>query len=271
MKKTVLLTAVLFSITQSINAQCNDAVPLPYVENFDTSLPPDLPDCTYSYRQTFVGSEWDCAIAPNSSFTGNVGRYSTYSDVGWGMTCDFILRPVQLAAGSIYNVSYKYANEDNQAAIDILRVSLSSANAEIQIPLESHESISGAAPVNHSVEFTITSTATYYLRFSLETSGNQGILYLDDIKIEETGITGIPDPALAGIIYYPNPVKDRLTITNTTGSENLELYSITGQLLYAQPSSENATLIDFQNFPAGIYLLKPGLKNSTKTISIIKE
>lgn len=271
MKKTVLLTAVLFSITQSINAQCNDAVPLPYTENFDTALPPDLPDCTYSYKQTFVGSEWECVTAPNNSFTGNVGRYSTYSDVGWGMTCDFILRPVQLTAGSTYRVSYKYANEDSQSAIDILRVSLSSANAEIQIPLELHESISGATPVDHSVEFTITSTATYYLRFSLETSGNQGILYLDDIKIEETGITGISSPALTGIGYYPNPVKDRLTITNTTGSENLQLYSITGQLLHAQPSSENATVVDFENLPAGIYILKTGLQNSNKSISIIKK
>ncbi|PZR20621.1 MAG: hypothetical protein DI539_10390 [Flavobacterium psychrophilum] len=246
-------------------------MPLPYTENFDIALAPDLPDCTYSYKQTFVGSDWDCSIAPNNSFTGNVGRYSTYSDVGWGMTCDFVLRPVQLTAGATYKVSYKYANEDNQAAIDFLRVSLSSADAEIQIPLELHESISGVSPVTHSVEFTITATATYYLRFSLETSGNQGILYLDDIKIEETGTTGIPGHELAGISCYPNPVKDRLTITNTTGSEELELYSITGQLLHTQPSSGNDTVMNFENFPAGIYILKTSLQRSNKTIRLIKE
>jgi hypothetical protein len=270
MKKITLLAAML-SLTPIIHAQCNENASLPYLENFDTALPPDLPDCTYSYKQTFVGSDWDCITAPNDGFTGNVGRYSTYSDVGWSMYCDFIMRPVTLTAGMAYKVSYKYAHNDNETAIDFLRLGVFTNGQPEPIELAVHEGITGTAVINHSTElFTVPTTGSYYLRFSLETAGNQGILYLDDIKIEEMGVMEIKDNELTKISFYPNPVKDQLTIT-TTGVEIIELYNTAGQLLLTQPSTDTTTIVNLENISSGIYLLKTSSHKTTKTVQLIKE
>ncbi|MHA3788769.1 T9SS type A sorting domain-containing protein [Flavobacterium hauense] len=272
MKKITLFTAMLLSVMPLLHAQCNDNAVLPYLENFDNALPPDLPDCTYSYRQTFVGSDWECVTAPNNGFTGNVGRYSTYSDVGWSMYCDYILRPVPLTAGIAYKVSYKYAHDDNETAIDVFKLALYSNGVPTEIELASHSGITGTEVVNHSTEaFTVPVTANYYLRFSIESSGNQGILYLDDIKIEETGVMATADNKAISLDCYPNPVKDVLTITNTTSRDKLLLYNMAGQLLLAQAASETATTLNFENIPAGIYLLKAASERGSKATHLIKQ
>lgn len=271
MKKITLLAAMLLSLTTAMHAQCTGTLPLPYFENFDSTLPPDLPDCTYSYKQTFVGNEWECAEAPNSSFTGNVGRYSTYSDVGWSMYCDYILRPVELTAGTAYKVSYKYAHNDNETAIDAFRLGLSS-NDQPSIELASHVGVTGTEIVNHSTElFTVDATGNYYLRFSLESSGNQGILYLDDIKIEEMGIMATADISSTIINCYPNPVKDIVMVSNTTTQDKFELYTIAGQLLLTQAGTETTTQFNLENLSAGIYILKTASEGSTKTTHLIKQ
>lgn len=272
MKKITLLAAMLLSLTPRANAQCNENASLPYLENFDAALPPDLPDCTYSYKQTFVGSEWETAAAPNENFTGNVGRYSTYSDVGWSMYCYFIMRPVTLTTGMAYKVSYKYAHNDNETAIDILSLGMFTNTQEDPIELSVHEGITGTAVINHSTElFTVPTTGSYYLRFSLETGGNQGILYLDDIKIEEIGVMETNDNEFTTISHYPNPVKDQLTITNTTGGEIIELYNTAGQLLLTQPSADATTIVNLENISSGIYLLKTSSHKASKTVQLIKE
>jgi len=270
MKKITLLAAILLSFP-SMNAQCNENAQLPYLENFDTTVPLGLPDCTYSYRQTFVGNEWETAAAPNNNFTGNVGQYSTYSDVGWSMYCDFIMRPVTLTTGIAYKVSYKYSHNDNETAIDFLRVGVFNNGQPDPIELALHEGITGTAVINHSTElFTVPATGSYYLRFSLESAGNQGILYLDDIKIEEMGVMEIKDNELTKMSFYPNPVKDKLTIT-TSGGETIELYNTAGQLLLTRRAADTTTIVNLENISAGIYFLKTTSYQASKTVQFIKE
>ena len=272
MKKITLFTAMLLSVIPLLHAQCNDNAVLPYLENFDNALPPDLPECTYSYRQTFVGSDWESVAAPNNGFTGNVAQYSTYSDVGWGMSCYFIVRPVELTAGMAYKVSYKYASDNNDTAIDAFKLALYSNNVPTEIELASHSGVTGTEVINHATEaFTVPVTENYYLRFSIESSGNMGILYLDDIKIEETGVMAIAHNKAISLDCYPNPVKDILTINNTTGGDTLQLYNMAGQLLLAQAASETATTLNFENIPSGIYLLKAASERGSKTTHLIKQ
>lgn len=271
MKKITFLAVVLLLSAHDLHSQCTD-VALPYFENFDTALPPDLPDCTYSYKQTFVGSDWECITAPNTNFTGNVGRYSTYSDAGWGMWCDYILRSVQLTAGMGYKISYKYAHDDNDTAIDAFRLALFSNNQPTTLELASHEQVTGTEVINFSTEiFTVPTTGNYYIRFTIESAGNQGILYLDDIKVEEMGIMAANDTVFSQMSLYPNPVKESLTITNTNSLETLELYTITGQLVLKQPAADTTTIINLDNLPSGIYILKTSNQQASKTMQLIKE
>jgi hypothetical protein len=272
MKKITLLTIFLLSFVANTKAQCNDDVPLPYLENFDTTILPDLPDCTYSYKQTFVGSDWEAVASPNSDFTGNVAQYNTYSDAGWGMWCSYILRPVQLTAGMAYKISYKYAHNDNETTIYALRTNIYSNNPQPEISIGNHEAITGTDVVNYSSElFTVPTTNSYYLRFDIESAGSEGILYLDDIKIEEMGVMGTTENTTLVLSCYPNPVKDILTITNTAALEKLELYSLAGQLLITQSVSSQTASLDLEHLPSGAYFLKAKSGLAVQTLQVIKQ
>lgn len=273
MKKITLITLMLWAFAPKAASQCSEPVSLPYHEDFDTAVLPDLPECTFSYRQTFVGNEWEAAAAPNNSFTGNTARYSTITDVGWSMMCNYILRPMQLENGKAYKISYKYAHDNNDDAIDFLRVILSHNTSEqSNIEIAVHEGISGTEIVNYSSDlFTVPATGTYYLHFDIESSGNQGILYLDDIKIEDMGIMSARDNSLTTLACYPNPVKNVVTITNSMPLDKLELYTVTGQLLLAQPLNEQTTTIALEDLPTGMYLLKAESGAASKTIQLIKQ
>lgn len=270
MKKITLLAAMLFAFVTSTIAQCNEA-PLPYHENFDTAELPYLPDCTYSVKQMFGGNDWQTVAVPNAGFSGNAASYDTNSIENQAMYCYYYMRPVQLITGMAYKISYKYAHDGTATPIDHLSVKLNYGGLG-EISISSHEEISGTDVVNHSSElFTVPITDSYYLYFNIESEGNQGILYLDDIKIEEMGAMGNSDIELAELTYYPNPVKDRLTISNTTQLESLEVYNPAGQSLLTQYPSEEKATISFENLPSGIYFLQARSKRAIKTIPIIRQ
>jgi len=85
------------------------------------------------------------------------------------------------------------------------------------------------------------------------------------LTLKGNSILGIHNKQIsldAGVVY-PNPVKNdaQITVKMTTASElNIELYSMTGQLIYTntEPVSigETTVLISASQLPEGIYLLK---------------
>lgn len=270
MKKITHLAAMLIAFATSAIAQCDEAL-LPYHENFDTAELPYLPDCTYSVKQMFGGNDWETVGAPNANFSGNVASYDTNSIENQAMYCYYYMRPVQLTTGMAYKISYKYAHDDTATPIDRLAVKLNYGGLG-EISISSHEEILGTNVVNYSSElFTVPTTDSYYLYFNIESVGNQGILYLDDIRIEEMGAMGTDHLELAELTYYPNPVKDMLTLSNTTQLESLEVYNPAGQSLLMQYPSEETATISFENLPSGIYFLQAKSKGAIKTIPIIRQ
>ena len=69
---------------------------------------------------------------------------------------------------------------------------------------------------------------------------------------------------------YPNPVKSHLTIVTETNIEKIIIYNLLGKEIYTQKVQSRITEIPFNQFKAGIYLVKiQGEKNST-TQKVIK-
>lgn len=71
--------------------------------------------------------------------------------------------------------------------------------------------------------------------------------------------------------YYPNPVKNKVTLNNSTGITAVTAYNIQGQtVLKLMPDAITAE-IDFSTFSGGVYLLKVEAGQSVKTIRIVKQ
>ncbi len=82
---------------------------------------------------------------------------------------------------------------------------------------------------------------------------------------------GIDNPAFSGFSLYPNPVKDIVTLTNTANIDSVEVYNITGQLVYKQTINSNEAIIILQTLSAGAYLLNVSAGGETNRVKIIKE
>jgi hypothetical protein len=64
---------------------------------------------------------------------------------------------------------------------------------------------------------------------------------------------GAPGNSDLNINIYPNPVKDRLHITNLHKGEMIKIFGITGQLILQQMAAGSNELLDLSRLAAGTY------------------
>jgi uncharacterized repeat protein (TIGR01451 family) len=85
------------------------------------------------------------------------------------------------------------------------------------------------------------------------------------------GTLGTNDFLIKYFTYYPNPVKDFFTISNTSVIDEVVLISIKGETLLTQKINSLRSEIDLSNFSKGVYFLKVKSGGVEKTVKIIKE
>jgi hypothetical protein len=76
-----------------------------------------------------------------------------------------------------------------------------------------------------------------------------GVIYQRPVGIEDRDVTRIT--------VYPNPCNDRIYV-NLDEIQKVELYNMNGQLLEMIQPNDTHFMLDMQQYPAGMYLLKVG-------------
>jgi hypothetical protein len=79
------------------------------------------------------------------------------------------------------------------------------------------------------------------------------------------------DFVLGNFKHHPNPVKNLLTIENSTVIDEATLFSVTGKIILNKKINSLHSDLDLSNVAAGIYLLKVKSEGREKTIKIVKE
>ena len=357
--KKIIIYALLLTAGTRAKAQCDVPQQVPYTINAETAQTPQLPDCMSTMYITFSSSEvWQTAPGPVAGFTGNVLRYNTVAEfpnvwVGASLSS----APVHLEEGS-YSLSYKYGLSNANAVIGNMYVSITlPGSMSAPINIATHTNAAGSAVTVPAISFTIETEGDYYISFDVNTEGNQGFIYLDDIALQEsdcgspTGLqtsnitgnsvtlnwrsatggpyeyfvsnTGTPpangtataattatftglqaqtfytayvrsqcdgvwsvwtqvsfttgaalsvkDDVFANVLVYPNPVKDRLNLSNTTTIDTAEIYNLTGQLVATHTINAATATISTQTLPAGMYLLNLYSGKQQQTVKLIKD
>ena len=68
--------------------------------------------------------------------------------------------------------------------------------------------------------------------------------------------------------FYPNPVKDELTIQSKSDLKNVSVYNLSGQLIMNSKSKK----INMKSLSSGVYIVKAELENGKPaTFKIIKK
>ncbi len=80
-----------------------------------------------------------------------------------------------------------------------------------------------------------------------------------------------PNFVFANLYYFPNPVKNSLTISNNSIIDSVEITSVLGQQMLSQKVTSLQTEINMSDFSKGIYFVKVTSEGQEKTVKIVKD
>lgn len=117
-------------------------------------------------------------------------------------------------------------------------------------------------------DLSVTVGETYYVQvdgYSTQT----GTFCLDISTNQTLGINNFESET--AFTYYPNPVKNTLTLNAQNTIEQVAMYNMLGQeVLRTMPNSVDSDL-DMSNLQTGTYFVKVTIANVTETIRVIKQ
>ncbi|MBU2928615.1 T9SS type A sorting domain-containing protein [Winogradskyella psychrotolerans] len=108
-----------------------------------------------------------------------------------------------------------------------------------------------------------------------------GTTYLVSIQASsaaEFEFFAYPDPALSlasnevdSFKYYPNPVKNELTVEAKTSISQISIHNIVGQKVKGMTPNSLTTTVDMNELNTGVYFVTVQINSSVKTFRVIKE
>src|SRR5690554_2732366 len=170
-----------------------DAVDVPYVQDFETATPPDMPECT-TVVNAGSGNNWVTSTDEYGDFTGTFLEYEYHASApanSW-----FFTQGINLEAGTDYEITYGYGSRAAAAFPENLKVAFGDDNdpdAMTNLIAEHVAILSGGDKIMNTVEFTATTSGVFYFGFQAFSGANEWYLYLDDIEIKEADSGGSSD------------------------------------------------------------------------------
>lgn len=241
---------------------------LPYTQDFQSITFPNLPDCSITER-IGNGNNWQTNFGDSGyGFDGFVLQYSgnTSEANAWYFT-----QGLELTGGVEYTLSYKYGNNSSDNYTESMQVMYGDQPTATSMTIEladNSEINTGTAMVNE-IAFTPEQTGAYYFGFLAYSAAGQGNLFLDNITVSTP--LGTPEISTNYLSYYPNPVKDILTISNTEEITSVSIFNILGQKVLETSLNAREAKIDMSNLSTGSYIAKVMVNDQIKTIKLIKD
>ena len=128
----------------------------------------------------------------------------------------------------------------------------------LEIPLSSFTSL---AALDHLSQLVFSGTPS-----------GSGTVYIDNVLFFNNAGASIPEEQTTRVNAFPNPSTDKITlITPGSPMNSIQVFGLDGTLLIEDLPHSTTCSIDLSKVPAGLYLVRVSLSNSTETLRIIKE
>lgn len=269
---------------------------VPYLMDFESGTAPEgYPTCTSVWDVNGssgpvlngTGGQWvisngatpDVYVSPTKAL-----RY-IYDAVNTNRGADdwFFLQGLDLTAGVSYRLKFYYKGSDGPTWIENLEVmygnSAQPSGMTTQIYENSNISMAIADPWDSvRVDFTPTSTGTYYIGFHAKSDPDQAVLYLEDISVRATPVVDAGIPAIKETLPTcptPNFVMTAKVVNYNLTPLNLATYpitvtaSFTGAAVTTLTANVNTGIIapgDTLDVPLPAFTFNAGLHNISITV-----
>ncbi|MCR5066105.1 MAG: choice-of-anchor J domain-containing protein [Bacteroidales bacterium] len=252
------------NLTKTLSVTVRDGnITLPFTDSFENGLAywtaVDADGDGYTWMNGgFPGHTGETAIG-SASFINNVG---VLTPDNW-----LISKQFTSPAGGVTIEWWEYGVDANDYA-DNYSVYVSPNGGDQ--PANFTQQIFNGCPqapktwVKHSRN--IAATGTIRVAFRHHDVTNMYWLLIDDVKITAGNTSGIDNMNSANVDFYPNPVNDKLYISEEVAKVNV--IDINGRTVI---SSENTRVVDMSNLSNGVYFVRVITDNGTAVKKVVKK
>ncbi len=89
-------------------------------------------------------------------------------------------------------------------------------------------------------------------------------------KVTVVGKLSIEEKFVKNLNFYPNPVKNELTISSIFKIDSYQIYNVLGTLVTEGKGTSNITQVDMSRLNSGLYFVKVTSRNMQTTLKIAK-
>ena len=89
-------------------------------------------------------------------------------------------------------------------------------------------------------------------------------------KVTVVGKLSIEEKFVKNLNFYPNPVKNELTISSIFKIDSYQIYNVLGTLVTEGKGTSNVTQVDMSRLNSGLYFVKVTSRNMQTTLKIAK-
>ena len=255
-----------------------DIIPLPYFEQFEVSQLDGSPPCSIATSNSFISFKtFEISPGPVEGFSGRVAQYDLATDLNetlepdgeYGIESSLYLGYFLLEENKSYTLSYNYGQSSSYPVQfrAILTEPQWDGYSFLITNMQEMPDENGIIVQTIGVPYT----AIYQLHFNAIVNTNDGFVYLDDVRLEESITAGTDSHSVNNLKIYPNPVKDIITIANSEVINTVELYNSIGQLVLSSAPNATQFTLNINHVPAGVYFATVKSGKQTKSTRIIKE
>lgn len=246
----------------AFNTEC-DAV-ASFTENFDSVEYPALPLCwskivADAMVNSFVGvTPYSFSSAPNSA-----QLYGDYS--GTSSRIILISPPVTTLASGDYELKFKATGS---LPLEIGTLNGNTTEATFTVFETVTLTDSNTLPL-FTVDFSTYTGTDTYIGFRLKTSNENAYANVDDVSWAPSLSSGSFNKEKFS--YYPNPVKDVLTIKYAENITSVAVFNLLGQKVMESNAGSTSVQLDMSDLSSGSYIVKVASNDQVKSIKVIKQ
>ena len=224
---------------------------------------------------TGTTSSWLADGFGNNGFTGaaRVNIYSTFPDE-WLISPDFDLSAmtyylnIDAAATEYASTLDAIWGDDDYAALFVSTDGGASWTEMYRWDRSNNPGAAGLAMPE--IELTGYGVAKFAI-YGESTVSNEDIdFFVDNFSITSSTLN-TNDLEISQFTYFPNPVKDQLTIKAQNDVKDISVYNMLGQLVLRQVPNSLDCVVDMAAMQSGAYFVKVSIGNSVDTIRVLKK
>ena len=244
------------------------SVNLPYSYGFETA---DLDE--WFITNEGAGNIWERMTASISTPDPSEGTYYMiyeYNETDPGNTYLYS-RGLNLEAGKNLTLQFDYQGVDNYFP-EKMEVKIGSAAtvAGQTTQLWINEQIGNYPYETATVNFTVPADGIYYLSFRAFSDPDQFYLALDNVKVFETNLA-TQNVTQSTLKFYPNPVKDILTISDVNEISSYAIFDISGKQVVSASAKTSKLELNVSQLKPGMYIVKAKSDGVLKTFKFMKK